>query len=152
MFFPRSRRSAWALALLACGAPAVSTNANHSAAPPPSVPALTQTAVPEFPPPPPTARQATADTLHGVRVEDPYRWLEPGEDPAVLSWVQEQSSYARRALDALPTQGELTRRFTEILYLDAISCAADERSTRAATRPRKRACSWCAPTAAPSAP
>src|SRR5690606_26911540 len=56
-----------------------------------------------------------------VRVEDPYRWLEPIDAPEVQAWVREQRAYARGVLDALPTQGELTRRFTEILYLDAIS-------------------------------
>jgi prolyl oligopeptidase len=74
-----------------------------------------------LPLPPPTTRQAIADTLHGVRVEDPYRWLEPVDAPEVQAWVREQSAYSRRVLDALPTQAELTRRFTEILYLDAIS-------------------------------
>jgi prolyl oligopeptidase len=74
-----------------------------------------------LPPPPPTPREATADTLHGVRVEDPYRWLEPVDAPEVQAWVREQSAYSRRVLDALPKQAELQRRFSEILYLDAIS-------------------------------
>lgn len=72
-------------------------------------------------PPPPTPRKPIVDTLHGVRVEDPYRWLEPVDAPEVQAWVREQSAHSRRLLDALPTQAELTRRFSEILYLDAVS-------------------------------
>jgi prolyl oligopeptidase len=54
-------------------------------------------------------------------VEDPYRWLEKATAPAVQAWVTAQNAYARRFLDALPTQGELSRRFTELLYFDAVS-------------------------------
>jgi prolyl oligopeptidase len=112
----------WLLGAFACAVPP---------SPPPNLPAPpagelqpqpTPSAVPNpLPPPPPTVRNDTADVLHGVRVEDPYRWLEPAAAPEVQQWVSEQSAYARRALDALPTQAELSRRFTEILYLDAIS-------------------------------
>ena len=76
---------------------------------------------PALVPPPTTARHDTADVLHGVRVEDPYRWLEPVDAPDVQRWVAEQSAYSRRWLDALPTQSALSERFSEILYLDAIS-------------------------------
>src|SRR5690606_8215339 len=39
----------------------------------------------------------------------------------VQAWVRAQSAHSRRLLDALPTQAELTQRFSEILYLDAVS-------------------------------
>src|SRR5688572_3931809 len=118
------RRTSWLLAVLGCSAAGAPSNAATTPASPPASDAPPQPpdpAVPSFPPPPPTDRRDTADTLHGVHVEDPYRWLEPVGAPEVQSWVSEQSAYSRRVLDALPTQAELTRRFTEILYLDAIS-------------------------------
>jgi prolyl oligopeptidase len=116
------RRTRWLLALFGCAAPSALPNTAAVEAPPVSEtePKTPADAV-SYPPPPPTLRQDTADTLHGVRVADPYRWLEPVAAPEVQAWVSEQAAYARRALDALPTQAELTRRFTEILYLDAIS-------------------------------
>lgn len=70
---------------------------------------------------PPTPRHDTQVTLHGVRVEDPYQWLEPVHAPEVKSWVEAQSAYARGILDAMPSQAALQRRFTDILYLDAVS-------------------------------
>jgi prolyl oligopeptidase len=112
------------LAAWACKAPDVPANAARaetSPRPSEAPPVALMSAVPSLSPPPPTVRHDTADTLFGVRVEDPYRWLEPVNAPDVQKWVHAQSGYARQVLDALPTQAELTQRFTEILYLDAIS-------------------------------
>lgn len=116
-----------ASAIAACSGPST-TPATAPSAPAPSLPqpddvSSTPTLLP---PPPATTRQDIADVLHGVRVEDPYRWLEPVEAPDVQRWVAEQSAYSRRILDALPTQAALTERFTDILYLDAVS-APEER-------------------------
>jgi prolyl oligopeptidase len=75
-------------------------------------------AAPPPPPLPPSARQtapgpeawaypqtrndaATRDSIFGVTVDDPFRWLENGTDDAVSRWAQEQDAFARRALDAL---------------------------------------------------
>jgi prolyl oligopeptidase len=52
--------------------------------------------------PPRTKSDAVVDTLHGVAVADPYRWLEPGDDPEVQRWVAEQNLFTRAALDAIP--------------------------------------------------
>src|SRR6185295_7036639 len=72
-------------------------------------------------PPPATRREDISATLHGILVEDPYRWLEKATAPAVQSWVTAQNAYARRALDALPTQQALQQRFSELMYFDAVS-------------------------------
>ncbi|HUV37533.1 MAG TPA: prolyl oligopeptidase family serine peptidase, partial [Patescibacteria group bacterium] len=51
---------------------------------------------------PETKRVAVTDTLHGLTVTDPYRWLENGDDPAVREWIDAQNDHARRTLDAIP--------------------------------------------------
>src|SRR4051812_12498119 len=71
--------------------------------------------------PPATKREDISATLHGILVEDPYRWLEKATTPAVQSWVTAQNGYARRLLDALPAQKDLSQRFTELMYFDAVS-------------------------------
>lgn len=38
------------------------------------------------PSPPETRREVVTETLHGVDVDDPYRWLE-GDDEAVREWT-----------------------------------------------------------------
>src|SRR6185436_12600987 len=78
-------------------------------------------AVSPYPPPPASLREDITATLHGILVEDPYRWLEKATAPAVQSWVTAQNAHARHVLDALPTQKELSQRFAELLYFDAVS-------------------------------
>jgi prolyl oligopeptidase len=87
----------------------------------PSVPPASDPNAPAAPSYPVSPRYETASTVHGVNVADPYRWLEPQDDPAVQQWVMAQHVYSRKALDALPTRAALRERYKDILYLDAIS-------------------------------
>ncbi|QWC19931.1 prolyl oligopeptidase family serine peptidase [Halorubrum sp. 2020YC2] len=48
--------------------------------------------------PPETRREVVTETLHGVDVEDPYRWLE-GDDEAVREWTDAQNAHVDGALD-----------------------------------------------------
>ena len=50
------------------------------------------------PSPPETRREVVTETLHGVDVDDPYRWLE-GDDEAVREWVDAQNAHVDAALD-----------------------------------------------------
>ncbi len=43
--------------------------------------------------PPPSRRGEVVDTLHGVQVADPYRWLEDGESGEVQQWVDAQNRF-----------------------------------------------------------
>ncbi len=63
--------------------------------------------------PPQTRADAVVDTLQGVTVSDPYRWLENADDPEVKAWSDAQNQRTRAYLDALPgrdaVKAELTR-------------------------------------------
>ncbi|MFW6318067.1 MAG: S9 family peptidase, partial [Halorubrum sp.] len=50
------------------------------------------------PSPPETRREVVTETLHGVDIDDPYRWLE-GDDEAVREWVDAQNDHVDAALD-----------------------------------------------------
>ena len=55
------------------------------------------------------------DAYHGTTITDDYRWLEDGKDPAVKSWSDAQSVYARKHLDGYAGREALRARFTELL-------------------------------------
>ena len=64
--------------------------------------------------PPPTAPVVdAADTLHGVPLPDPYRWLEAERDPAVTRFVAAQRAYADSVLRRIPGVAAMERRITD---------------------------------------
>ena len=42
--------------------------------------------------PPPARVENVAETLHGVKVDDPYRWLEKADEAEVKSWTEKQNA------------------------------------------------------------
>jgi prolyl oligopeptidase len=64
---------------------------------------------------PDTRTETIVDTLHGVQVADPYRWLEDGADPAVRAWVAGQNAHTRALLDALPERPAVEERIQQAL-------------------------------------
>ncbi len=55
------------------------------------------------------------ETLHGVEIADPYRWLEATDDPAVRRWTEEQNAATARTLGAVPFHDRVRRRLDELL-------------------------------------
>jgi len=47
------------------------------------------------------------DVVHGIRVDDPFRWLEDRQSPRTDAWLTQQIVQARAYLDALPGHDEL---------------------------------------------
>jgi prolyl oligopeptidase len=60
-----------------------------------------------IPPPPKAPVASTTDTYFGVKVADPYRWLEDASDPKVMAWTAAQSARTRAYLDALPMRAKI---------------------------------------------
>ncbi len=67
------------------------------------------------PPPPATAAGHDTDTYFGVKVNDPYRWLENGSDPRVHAWSVAQDARTRGFLDALPQRGRIHKRLLQMM-------------------------------------
>ncbi len=78
---------------------------------------------------PPTRVDDQKETLFGVEVDDPYRWLEDEKSPEVREWMAAQDQFARRYLSALPQRERLAARLRQLFYVDAIS-APSRRGTR----------------------
>jgi prolyl oligopeptidase len=72
---------------------------------------------------PETRRVDQVDEFHGVKVEDPYRWLEADvrESPEVAEWVKKQNAVARAYLDAIPQRPGIERRLTELFDYERYS-------------------------------
>jgi prolyl oligopeptidase len=64
----------------------------------------------QYPPAPPGA---AVDTCHGVRVPDPYRWLEEADAPDTLRWVDAQNALTRSVLDG-PVREALVADLTRL--------------------------------------
>lgn len=50
------------------------------------------------------------DDYHGVKVSDPYRYMENPDDPAVQSWFKGQHDYAHTVLASIPGRERLLER------------------------------------------
>jgi prolyl oligopeptidase len=52
--------------------------------------------------PPKAQRDGVVDVLHGVRIADPYRWLEAQYSPATRKWIAAEDRCSAGTLDTLP--------------------------------------------------
>ena len=52
--------------------------------------------------PPPLAAQNVQDAYWGVKVDDPYRFLEQVKEPAVVTWMKAQAMATETILQRLP--------------------------------------------------
>src|SRR5256885_13912319 len=64
------------------------------------------------------------ETIHGVEISDPYRWLEGDEKGAATAetkkWTEEQNRRTREILDHLPGREKLEARLREVMQMKAI--------------------------------
>jgi len=54
------------------------------------------------------------DTLYGVQVNDPYRYMENLKDPYVQKWIKGQAEYAADVLSKIPGRNALYNRLKEL--------------------------------------
>src|SRR5262249_6734852 len=54
------------------------------------------------------------DTYHGVRVEDPYRWLEDVDSAETKAWVEAENALTAEYIRGIPGRERILRRLTEL--------------------------------------
>src|SRR5215218_7051204 len=74
--------------------------------------------------PPPTRVDNVVETLHGVKVEDPYRWLEAADEDEVKGWTDKQNAYMRQALDAVPGRKWIEQRLWQTHEIGSLGAPA----------------------------
>jgi prolyl oligopeptidase len=63
----------------------------------------------------PTSRKGEeVDDYGGIRVADPYRWMEDLDSAEVAEWVAQQNTVTQAHLQGLPLRAPLERRLTEL--------------------------------------
>ncbi len=112
--------------VVSCGPPAAPPVPPAS---PPPVPTVTAPPASASAPPPPieprfpypkTRVEDIVETLHGVTVHDPYRWLEDATQPAVKDWMTTQDTFARARLGKLPEREKLAVRLKDLFYTESV--------------------------------
>jgi prolyl oligopeptidase len=81
-------------------------------------------AAPAFPAPPVTEVRPVVETLHGVQVTDPYRWLEDQNSPETRAWIDRENAYTDSIIGTLPQRASLEKRLTELNKTDIVSTPA----------------------------
>jgi prolyl oligopeptidase len=77
-------------------------------------------AVPNLPSAPVTEARPVTETLHGVEITDPYRWLEDQDAPATRDWINRQNAYTDAVLNGHPEAAIFAPRLTALMNTDQI--------------------------------
>jgi prolyl oligopeptidase len=59
-------------------------------------------------------RGSQVDEYHGVKVSDPYRWMEDIDSPDTRTWVAAQGQLSREFLDTIGGRDSMTRRLRDM--------------------------------------
>jgi prolyl oligopeptidase len=63
----------------------------------------------------PVARKGDqTDDYHGVKVADPYRWLEDLDSPETRAWVEAENKLTFRFLESIPARTAIKERLTKL--------------------------------------
>jgi len=75
---------------------------------------------PSSPKPPETRRAIVVDTIFGVPLPDPYRWLEDQQAPETRGWIDAENAYTQAVIGPLPGRERIQRRLLELLKVETI--------------------------------
>ena len=67
-----------------------------------------------LPPPPSTEAKPVTETIHGVTLTDPYRWLEDAKSPETRAWIDKQMAYTEQYLSQVKIRPEIVKDLTRL--------------------------------------
>lgn len=75
---------------------------------------------------PPTAKGNQVDEYFGVKIADPYRWLEDDLSQDTKNWVEAQNKLTFQYLDQIPLRDKLRKQLTDMWNYEKISAPFKE--------------------------
>jgi prolyl oligopeptidase len=60
------------------------------------------------------AKGTQVDDYHGVKIADPYRWLEDADSPQTKAWVEAEDAVTFGYLNTIPERGAIRNRLTQL--------------------------------------
>ena len=69
--------------------------------------------------PPPAPVHPVTETLHGVAITDPYRWLEDQNSPETRAWLNAQIDYTQAFLGRIPVREKIKQRLAQLTRIDS---------------------------------
>jgi prolyl oligopeptidase len=69
---------------------------------------------------PVTRRENIVEEIHGVTIEDPYRWLEDASSREVQEWVEEQNKFTASVLSSYKGEDVVKKRMLDLYRYDYI--------------------------------
>src|ERR1700733_1915766 len=70
--------------------------------------------------PPQTHKDDVVETIHGVSVSDPYRWLEDQKSPETRAWIEAEDKCTAAVLEAVPGRAEISKRLSELMKVPSV--------------------------------
>ena len=61
------------------------------------------------------------ESIHGVKISDPYRWLEQTDSLEVREWIKKQNEYSNSLINNIEVKNKIKKRFRELFLLDYCS-------------------------------
>ena len=77
---------------------------------------------------PAARRSQQTDLLHGVQVEDPYRWLEDTDSPETKAWIGAENTLTEGYLGQIPARQLIERRLTELWHFERYAASGPGRN------------------------
>lgn len=72
-------------------------------------------------PPPNTGKVEVMDSINGMDIGDPYRWLEEQTSPQTGAWIDVQNNYTHSFLDSLQARDQIRHRLTQLMKIERVT-------------------------------
>jgi prolyl oligopeptidase len=71
--------------------------------------------------PPKTEVKEVTETVQGMEITDPYRWLEDQNSPETRSWIDRENAYTDATLAKIPGREEIVNKLSALLKTESMS-------------------------------